>query len=171
MRPNSVFTLAAIVFALSGLVSLLAATPASAQTSTPVRLGVLTCQVDGGVGRILGSKRELSCIFEKVGGDEVERYAGEITRIGLDIGTTNYSDIAWGVFSLAQPYAPGALQGTYAGLSGSVSVGVGLGANVMVGGLERSFALQPLSVEASRGLNLAVGVASLRLISVGGFSQ
>ena len=142
-----------------------------ARADAPVRIGLLTCQVDGAVGRILASKRELSCIFENADGRPIERYAGEISRIGLDIGTTSYSDMAWGVFSLAAPYAPGALQGTYAGLSGSVSIGVGLGANVLVGGLERSFALQPISVEASHGLNLAVGVASMRLISVGSFGQ
>ena len=147
------------------------AQPAPAAADSPVRVGVLTCQVDGAVGKILGSRRELSCIFERVSGAPVERYAGEITRIGLDIGTTSYSDIAWGVFSLADPYAPGALQGTYAGLSAGASVGVGLGANAMIGGLERSFALQPISVEATRGLNLAVGVASLRLVSVGEFAQ
>ena len=160
---------AAIAFsiALTGLVA--ASSPSRADA--PVRVGVLTCQVDGAVGRILGSKRELSCIFERVSGAPIERYAGEITRIGLDIGTTSYSDIAWGVFSLADPYAPGALQGTYAGLSAGASVGIGLGANALIGGLERSFALQPVSVEASRGLNLAIGVASLRLVSVGSFSQ
>ena len=152
---------------LIGLVGL----SGGAQAASPVKLGVLTCQVDGGVGRIVASKRELSCIFQDVDGSPIERYAGEISRIGLDIGTTDYSDMGWGVFSLAAPYTPGALQGTYAGISGSVSVGVGLGANVLIGGLERSFALQPISVEASRGLNLAVGVASLRLISVGNFGQ
>ena len=143
-----------------------------ARAGAPVRIGVLTCQVDGGVGRILGSKRELSCIFENANGSPAEHYAGEITRIGLDIGSTQYSDVGWGVFSLADPHpAPGALAGTYAGVSAGASVGVGLGANVLVGGLERSFALQPVSVEATRGFNLALGVASLRLISVGGVAQ
>jgi len=37
---------------------------------------------------------------------------------------------------------------TYAGASGSVSAGVGVGANALVGGSHRSFALQPLSVSA-----------------------
>lgn len=160
------FTAALTVAALGFL-----AQPEPAGAAAPVRVGLLTCQVDGGVGKIIASRRELSCIFERVGSGRIERYAGEINRIGLDIGSTSYSDIAWGVFSLAEPYAPGALQGTYAGISGGVSVGVGLGANVLIGGLERSFALQPVSVEASRGLNLALGVASLRLISVGNFGQ
>jgi Protein of unknown function (DUF992) len=143
---------------------------AVAKSKAPVRLGVLTCQVDGGKGRIITSKRELSCIFENVDGRPIERYAGEIRRYGLDIGSTQYSDIGWGVFSLTgSGSTPGALQGKYGGISAGASLGVGLGANVLVGGLERSFALQPLSVEASRGFNLALGVASLHLISVGSF--
>jgi hypothetical protein len=143
---------------------------AGARSNAPVRLGVLTCQVDGGKGRIVTSKRELSCIFENVDGRPIERYAGEIRRYGLDIGSTQYSDIGWGVFSLTgSGGTPGALQGKYGGVSAGASLGVGLGANVLVGGLERSFALQPLSVEATRGFNLALGVASMQLISVGTF--
>jgi hypothetical protein len=141
--------------------------PIAAKAEAPVRLGVLRCQVDGGQGRILGSRRELSCLFERTGGQPIERYVGEIVRIGLDIGSTEYSDIGWAVFALSRPYAIGALQGTYAGISAGVSVGVGIGANVLVGGLEESFALQPLSLETSRGLNLALGVGKLELISTG----
>jgi hypothetical protein len=144
--------------------------PASAQSKAPVRVGLLTCQVDGGKGRILTSKRELSCIFENVDGRPVERYAGEIRRIGLDIGRTQYSDIVWGVFSVTSSgLTPGALQGNYAGLSAGASLGAGFGANALIGGLDRSIALQPLSIESSRGFNLAVGVAQLELISVGEF--
>ena len=142
-----------------------------ANSAAPVRVGLLTCQVDGAAGRILGSRRELSCIFQDINGINIERYAGEIVRIGLDIGSTEYSDIAWGVFALASPYAPGALQGTYAGVSAGVSLGPGLGANVLVGGLEQSFALQPVSSETRRGVNVALGVSKLELISVGQFTN
>lgn len=164
MRTIIIRTLAASVIAFSAF----DAAPAFADAA--VRVGLLSCQVDGGRGRILGSRRQLSCIFENVDGRPVERYAGEIVRVGLDIGATQYSDISWGVFALARPYTPGALQGTYAGVSGGVSLGIGFGANVLVGGIERSFALQPVSVEASRGLNLALGVGKLELISVGAFT-
>jgi hypothetical protein len=42
-------------------------------------------------------------------------------------------------------------------------VGLGLGANVLIGGSNRTVALQPVSVSGEIGLNFAVGVASLRL--------
>lgn len=169
MKPVQAFAFRALA-CVAGLVVTSTSGTLRANAGAPVRLGVLTCQVDGGVGKILTSRRELSCIFENIDGRPIERYAGEIRRIGIDIGSTQYSDIAWGVFSLATTgSAPGALQGNYAGLSAGVSVGFGLGANVLVGGLERSFALQPLSLEATSGFNLAIGIAQLELISVGEF--
>jgi hypothetical protein len=58
------------------------------------------------------------------------------------------------------------LAGTYVGGSGSASLGVGLGANALIGGSHRSIALQPLSVEGQVGVNLALGVAGLTLRSV-----
>ena len=66
---------------------------------------------------------------------------------------------------------PGALEGTYAGLSAGVSLGAGIGANALIGGLNRSIALQPLSVETTAGVNLALGIAQLTLISVDSFSN
>lgn len=148
------------------------AMPAAAQSNSPVQLGLLRCDVDGASGRILGSRRELVCVFENADMRPVENYAGEIVRIGIDLGGTEYSEIAWGVFALTDTGAvPGVLEGTYAGVSAGVSLGVGLGANALIGGLDRSIALQPLSLEASRGFNLALGVAQLELLSVGGIEM
>jgi hypothetical protein len=133
-----------------------------------VRVGVLTCQVEGKRLSVLGSRRELSCIFERAGGGPTERYAGEIRRLGIDFGSTNYSSIAWAVLALTNaPYFAKALGGGYGGVSAGVAVGVGIGANALIGGFNRSFALQPFSVEATRGVNLALAVASLQLYGVG----
>jgi len=44
-----------------------------------------------------------------------------------------------------------------------VAAGAGAGANALVGGFDRSFTLQPLSVEVQSGVALAAGVASLSL--------
>jgi len=42
-------------------------------------------------------------------------------------------------------------------------VGVGAGANVLVGGSNRTISLQPVSVEGNTGLNVAGGVAQVTL--------
>ena len=67
-------------------------------------------------------------------------------------------------------YAPssrgfGVLAGTYTGATAEATVVVGLGANALIGGSNRTVALQPLSVTGQTGLNLAAGVASLELRS------
>ena len=65
-------------------------------------------------------------------------------------------------------YAPtnrqrGALSGTYAGAAAEASVIAGLGANALIGGSNRTIALQPFSVQGQVGLNIAAGVAGLDL--------
>jgi hypothetical protein len=58
---------------------------------------------------------------------------------------------------------PGALSGTYTGATGSATVGVGVGANVLVGGSGNSTMLQPVSIEGTTGLNVAAGIAEMTL--------
>jgi len=62
------------------------------------------------------------------------------------------------------PY--GALVGSFAGVSAEVTLGLGLGANVLVGGTDQAYVLQPLSVQGQAGLNLAIGIVSLTLTRV-----
>jgi len=57
----------------------------------------------------------------------------------------------------------GALSGTYAGGTAEASVIAGIGANALIGGSNRTIALQPFSVQGQVGLNVAAGVAGLDL--------
>lgn len=50
-----------------------------------------------------------------------------------------------------------------AGLSASASVGLGLGENVLVGGSNRAFMLQPTSHEGQVGFNIATVVTRVTL--------
>ena len=146
--------------ALAALVALgLTAAPALAKDG--VKIGVLTCDVSGGVGMIIGSKKSVDCVFEGTVGKR-DHYKGSIGKFGLDVGVTGKGVMAWAVFAPGQVNR-GALAGKYVGASAEASVAVGLGANVLVGGSNKSIALQPLSVQAQTGLNIAAGVASLQL--------
>lgn len=129
-----------------------------------IRVGNLTCDVQGGVGLVLGSSRNMTCNFRPTSGRR-EAYTGRITRVGLDIGVTGRARMSWLVFAPGR-LQPGSLAGNYGGVSASASVGLGLGANVLVGGSRRSIALQPISIQGQTGLNLAAGVAGLRLRAV-----
>ncbi len=135
--------------------------PAAAQGG--VQVGTLTCNSAGGWGFIFGSTRALACTF--AGPGRVEYYRGEISKFGVDIGYTAGGVLLWTVIAPTANLAPGDLAGTYAGGTASATVGVGVGANALVGGSGNHIALQPLSIETNRGLNVAAGVASLTLTS------
>jgi hypothetical protein len=127
-------------------------------------VGSLTCNVAGGVGFVFGSSRTLNCLFARTDGT-AERYEGTIRRFGVDIGFTRDSTIVWVVFAPGS-IAPGALGGEYAGPTAQGTVGVGVGANVLLGGSSNQITLQPVSVEGSVGLNAAAGVAAMSLRKV-----
>ncbi len=135
------------------------ADPAAAQR---VRAGVLTCDVSAGIGLIIGSQKQVSCAYAPDRPGPQEAYGGSITKFGLDIGITGGGVMVWGVFTETVA-GPGFLAGDYVGATGEVTIAAGLGANVLVGGSNRTVALQPVSVTGQIGLNLAVGVADLHL--------
>jgi hypothetical protein len=135
-------------------------TPADAQPSR-VQVGQLTCSLSSGIGLIVGSQRNVNCNFQPDGGPP-EVYTGTMTKIGLDIGVTGGTAIIWAVFAGTNRYA-GMLTGTYTGAQAEATIGAGLGANVLIGGSNRSVALQPLSVQGQVGLDIAAGIGSLEL--------
>jgi hypothetical protein len=134
--------------------------PATAQTRLEV--GVLECRgTTTSFG--LGSVTELGCLFRPSAGGRPDRYRATIRRLGLDIGINETTSIAWAVLAPARRVGPGDLRGSYAGVSAGASVGVGLGANALVGGSNNSFALQPVSLQGQTGLSVAAGIAALDL--------
>jgi hypothetical protein len=136
-----------------------AAPPAQAAN---VEVGVLTCKVFGGAGFIFGSTKDIECVFEGLSGSR-DPYYGSIDKFGIDIGFTGQSVIVWTVLAPSADVPYGALAGNYGGVSAEATVGLGVGANALVGGSKNSIALQPVSVQGQQGLNVAVGVAELKL--------
>jgi hypothetical protein len=140
----------------------LAALTGSAQAQDRVQSGSLTCDVSAGIGLIIGSQRNVSCTFTPSLPGPIEYYTGTISKLGVDLGVTAGGVMVWLVFApTSRPV--GALAGTYVGGSAEASVIAGVGANALVGGSNRSVALQPLSVSGQVGLNIAAGVAGLDL--------
>lgn len=134
-----------------------------AAAETRVQVGRLSCDVEGGVGLILGSQKDMECTFTREG-YAPEHYSGSISKLGLDIGVTEGARIEWLVFAAAETRVNSrALAGNYFGGSSEATLGVGLGANWLIGGSRRGFALQPWSVQAQTGLNLSLALAGLTL--------
>lgn len=128
-----------------------------------VKAGLLTCQISPSIGFIVGSFQSMNCRFTPDDGTPPENYAGSINRIGLDIGITAGRQLAWAVYAPTRGLSSGGLAGAYVGASGDASLGVGVGANFLLGGSNNTVALQPFSVEGQIGLSLALGIANLQL--------
>ncbi len=142
--------------------AMLAMTPMAHAADPGVHVGTLECHVSGGWGHVIASDQDMNCVFRPVDGGP-EHYVGKLKRYGIDIGYTSDAHLVWGVVAPSSDLATGALAGDYGGLSADATVGVGLGANVLVGGLDRSIALQPVSVEGNTGLRAAAGVGVITL--------
>ena len=140
--------------------------PSTAQER--IELGELECFVDAGTGFIIGSQKDISCVFTSYKSEDiVDNYFGVINKLGLDIGKTEESYIKWIVVAPTDSqFTKGFLHGDYIGAQASATFAVGLGANVLVGGSSKTFALQPVSLQTQKGLNIAAGVAEIELRSI-----
>ncbi len=147
--------------ALTIVVTAAAPGPTMAQ-SERTKAGTLTCDISAGIGLIVGSKKEVTCMFTPSQPGPREVYIGSITKFGLDLGATAGGEMIWAVYAPTQRRF-GALAGRYGGATAEATVGAGLGTNVLVGGNSRTVTLQPVSVQAQTGLNVAAGVAGLEL--------
>jgi hypothetical protein len=144
-------------FAALGLMASL-----SSAAEARVEAGVLRCTVAGGIGYILGSSKPMRCTFTHRNGD-TETYIGRVTKVGVDVGFTRETRLAWAVLAPTRDVGNRKLEGRYGGVTAEATIGGGVGANALVGGSTRSVVLQPISVQAQTGVNLAAGVAGLSL--------
>lgn len=142
--------------------------PAPAGERGGVRIGTLDCTIGGGVGYVLGSAKEVDCVFQSVvGSRETETYTGAIRKMGVDVGFTTGGRLIWAVFAPTAGYHAGSLAGVYEGATVEATIGAGLGANALIGGTSGSINLQVLSVSGQLGLNLAAGGTSMTLTPAG----
>jgi hypothetical protein len=134
----------------------------SSQGGTTVKTGYLTCNVAKGWGWVLGTSKDIKCVFSSTNGRS-ERYTGRITKVGVDIGYLSSAVMLWGVLAPSSNVPAGALAGNYGGVTGSAAVGYGAGASVLIGGFKHSMQLEPISISGQKGLNVAAGVEALTL--------
>ena len=95
----------------------------------------------------------MECQFVPTARGAPQIYEGALNTVGIDIGIVSTGGLAWAVLAPTQGVPAGAL----------AAVGAGVGANVLIGGSNRSFALQPLSVEGSIALDVTLGLSALQL--------
>jgi hypothetical protein len=154
---------------LAGAALAAAVAMAGSASADGVKIGTLSCHEAGGWGFIFGSSRSVHCTYS--GDNHVERYNGDISKFGVDVGYQGSAVLIWDVVAPNTGMERGALAGHYGGVQASAAVGVGAGANALVGGFNRSFTLQPVSIQGETGLNVAAGVGELTLHYVHGSSE
>ncbi len=140
--------------------AMLTATPANA---AGVKVGTLTCDVEAGWGYVLGSQKDLNCVFKSATTETVARYTGDVTKLGIDVGYTNAGVLIWTVVAPSRDMKPDALEGVYGGVTAGATAIVGGNLNVLVGGLDKSITLQPLSIEGNTGVSVTAAVGAMQL--------
>jgi hypothetical protein len=90
-------------------------------------------------------------------------YSGRLTSLGLQAGVTRDEVLIWRVYAPTSRVDSKALRGNYAGAHAGAAIFVGLGANILVGGSDRTIMLQPVSVEAKTGFNFALAGSAFSL--------
>jgi len=156
MQRLLVFTMTCAVVAASSF--------ALAQEKKGATVGMLRCNEADGWGMVFGSTKNLKCVFtssEK--GAKPVHFTGVIKKYGVDIGFTQNAVLLWAVASTSDKFTPGDIAGSYGGVTAEAAWAVGLGANVLLGGSKKGFALQPLSVQGYNGINAAGGITEVEL--------
>ena len=138
---------------------------ATAQSWTQV--GTLSCRVDPNIGFIIVGHQPMQCVYTQAPNAipqvPPQSYDGALSTIGVALGVSTGSVLGWAVFAPTAGVPAGALAGEYVGVSADFGLGLGAGANVLVGGSNRTIALQPLSLQGSTAINVIAGVSSLKL--------
>ncbi len=140
--------------------AMLATAPAHA---AGVKVGTLTCDVEAGWGYVFGSQKDLACVFKSATNGTVAKYTGDVTKLGIDIGYTNAGVLIWTVIAPSKDMQADALEGAYGGATVGATAVVGGNINLLVGGLDKSITLQPLSVEGNSGVSITAAVGAMQL--------
>ena len=142
--------------------AMLVASFATANAQSRLQVGVLECEGGPNVSYVVGSRTELHCTFRSEG-RRPEPYIATINRVGLDLGFTQQTGLAWAVYAPTKRIGRGDLAGHFGGVGANATIGVGVGGNLLVGGSHNSFSLQPLSLQGQTGLNVTAGIADVEL--------
>ena len=164
-RPFGATLALTLLIALAAALVAVSATAQAQQPSQPwTQVGGLVCKVNPNIGFIIVGHQPMECTYTpSLAPAPPQYYDGAINTVGIDLGVSAGSVLAWGVFAPTQGLPAGALAGEYVGASGDLGIGVGAGANVLMGGSGRTIALQPLSLQGSIAINVVLGLSSLKL--------
>ena len=132
-----------------------------------VKLGELVIKSIPGSGRnlIVHSTAKVTAVFTDTSGKK-EYYIGETgVGLGIDFRFEPEEELHYLVFSPTSDYRIGsyAMQGKYMGQKVTAQMGVGGAIQILIGGFDSSFTLQPLAVGTTKGYGVSAGLGYLFL--------
>jgi hypothetical protein len=132
-----------------------------------IKIGALVVKAVEGSRKnlIIRSSVDVVAEFTDLDGNK-EYYIGEMgQKFGIDMSIKKKEVLRYAVFSPSSAYKTGlyALAGKYFGAKASVAAGAGVGAQVLLGGFDKSFTLQPLSAGGVKGVGASLGLGYLYL--------
>lgn len=131
-------------------------------SAADIEIGQLTCRQTDRTNLVIFSEANFACVFDPVSGAN-EAYDGSVTKLGVDLSTSKVETMVWYVFAPSDGVGPGALSGSYGGVSADAALGAGAGARVLVGGFDRSITLQPAAFSGTEGIGVAAGIEQFDL--------
>lgn len=132
-----------------------------------IKVGSLEIRAIPGTGHnlIVKSSVDVVAVFTDSKGN-TEHYIGERgIKLGLDFSHKTDDVLEYIVISAASEYKTGsyALQGKYFGDKADIELGIGAGVQVLLGGFDKSFTLQPLAAGETKGVGASLGLGYLFL--------
>ena len=124
------------------------------------KVGVLTCNIDGGENYFIALSKNVQCDYMPNSGPP-EHYVGTISDLGAGLGKTGDGAMSWDVIAPTPEWMRGVLEGAYGRLPSPTPP---LTAGPLLGGFEHAIALHPISVTGDRRFDkFASGVGGLTL--------
>lgn len=157
-------------FAAAGLLAAASASlaPASAQDNeVRVEFGMLTCTLADKTNLIIVSSTTFDCVFEHADDRPSEELTAKMGKLGADLTIKAEETLKWAVLAPSVDAEVSAMEGDYFGVGADIAAGKGVGANALLGGFDKSFALQPVSVSTSDGVGASLAVEMFTLEYVG----
>ncbi|MDF2231813.1 DUF992 domain-containing protein [Albimonas sp. CAU 1670] len=151
-----------------GLLAALGPAPASAQDKeVRVEFGMLTCTLSDKTNLIIVSSTKFACVFEHADERPPEELTAEMGKLGADLTIKADETLKWAVLAPSIDAEVSAMEGDYIGVGADIAAGKGVGANALLGGFDKSFALQPISVSTSDGVGASLAIEMFSLTYVG----
>lgn len=131
--------------------------------------GVMDCVVDGDIRLAVSEERVLHCDFVRRGQPgQLKRYLGRALEVKPAVAVADDDFICWTALLLRKDGAPdidgaAGVKGAYRSASGALAEEYGLKENTLVGGAEKTFALEPRCTAERAGRNIAEAVLRFEL--------